>query len=209
MRSGRPPLDSSGPSVRILGPTQCGGCGSQITLSPFLFRYHIFSTLPFAVHKNPRVHGIRPWATDSSASLGGGAATCDLRERVEHCAGSTARRLSDCEVRGFRVADWGAGVGRLYVDGRDVNAESRWPRSDPPGSRAWGHNHLHLGRITGRRCSHSSLPPARCRCIRPRPRGKGLSSICFVKSGRRRRGLKGACTLTTQARHHLRFGCRS
>jgi hypothetical protein len=36
--------------------------------------------------------------------LWGGAATCDLRERVEHCAGSGARRLSDCEVRCFRVA---------------------------------------------------------------------------------------------------------
>jgi hypothetical protein len=67
------------------------------------------STLPFAIHKSPRVHGIRPWATDSSASLGGGAATCDLRERVEHCAGSSARRLSDCEVRGFRMAHCGDG----------------------------------------------------------------------------------------------------
>lgn len=48
--------------------------------------------------------------------LWGGAATCDPRECVEHCAGSGARRLSDCEARGFRVAwRWAWRGGRVSL----------------------------------------------------------------------------------------------
>jgi hypothetical protein len=49
------------------------------------------------------------WITNHSLTFlfplpWGGAATCDLTQRVEHCAGSGAGRLSGSQVSGFRVA---------------------------------------------------------------------------------------------------------
>ncbi len=69
----------------------------------------------------------------------------------------------------------------------------------------WAHGDLHIGRITsdGAALITFAKTPGKCRCIRPIPRGKGLSSISAA-AGRRAGGLKG-CTRLQHWRPYARF----